>query len=147
MCKPKGFTLVELLVVIAITALLLTVLMPGLANARKTASNVIYYSNDKQLVQPWIIYPDLDDSLLVGPGISHSKDVFDRVQSPQDAHGSFNTSSSQSRMPGIRQGQLYLLVDGNTYSTDVLVGVNRLRSDCQGDNIEMQWVARRAKAR
>lgn len=111
MSKPKGFTLVELLVVIAITVLLLSVLMPAFANARKTASNVICYSNEKQLVRAWIIYADFNDGLLVGPGTSRSNKAFDWVQSPQDAHGSFNTSSLQSHMRGIRRGQLYPLVE------------------------------------
>lgn len=44
----KGFTLIELLVVISIIALLLSVLMPSLAKAKKQALRVICVSNLKQ---------------------------------------------------------------------------------------------------
>jgi prepilin-type N-terminal cleavage/methylation domain-containing protein len=48
MHKQRGFTLVELLVVIAIIALLMSILMPALAKAKKLAIVVLDQSNLRQ---------------------------------------------------------------------------------------------------
>lgn len=58
MNHKRAFTLVELLVVIAIIALLMSVLMPALAKARKQAKIVLCQSNLKQMCTAVAMYTD-----------------------------------------------------------------------------------------
>ena len=57
----RGFTLIELLVVIAIIALLIGLLAPSLAGARRTAQSARCLSNQRQLVTAWTLYADAHD--------------------------------------------------------------------------------------
>ena len=65
--KRKGFTLIELLVVIAIIALLLSILLPALKNAREQGKRAACLSNVGQLTMSWILYADDNDGSLVEP--------------------------------------------------------------------------------
>jgi prepilin-type N-terminal cleavage/methylation domain-containing protein/prepilin-type processing-associated H-X9-DG protein len=56
MTKKTAFTLIELLVVIAIIAVLVAMLLPGLASARNRAKLVVCTSNLKQIHTAYMLY-------------------------------------------------------------------------------------------
>jgi len=59
-----GFTLIELLVVISIIALLVSILMPALSNARQQATGAVCLANQKALVTAWRMYYDDNDGMI-----------------------------------------------------------------------------------
>jgi prepilin-type N-terminal cleavage/methylation domain-containing protein/prepilin-type processing-associated H-X9-DG protein len=62
--KRSAFTLIELLVVIAIIALLLSIIIPSLKNAKRFAAAAVCLSNEAQLIKAYILYAGDNDSLI-----------------------------------------------------------------------------------
>ncbi len=69
--KQKSFTLIELLVVVAIIAVLVSILLPALSQARDNARKAICLSNLRQLATGTVTYFIEYPGVKLGPGTYH----------------------------------------------------------------------------
>ncbi|MBI9016433.1 MAG: type II secretion system protein [Phycisphaerae bacterium] len=68
LATKSGFTLIELLVVISIIALLVSILMPALAKARKAARTTVCQSRLRQIAFGMIYYADANNDTVLTVG-------------------------------------------------------------------------------
>ena len=73
MNREKGFTLIELLVVISIIALLLSILLPALRNAKELGRTSVCSANQHSLVMAYMLYSEENDSKLCGSFSYHTE--------------------------------------------------------------------------
>jgi prepilin-type N-terminal cleavage/methylation domain-containing protein/prepilin-type processing-associated H-X9-DG protein len=91
----SGFTLVELLVVIGIIALLISILLPSLAKARKSANAVKCAANLRSIMQGVHMYAAQNKDYYPGSALSSGRHLFN-----SDLSGT-NPAFSQTNCPGI----------------------------------------------
>lgn len=62
--KPGGFTLVELLIVIGVLGVLIALLLPALAGARRDANQIACAANLRSIGKGLTIYEDENNGLI-----------------------------------------------------------------------------------
>lgn len=118
--KKKGFTLIELLVVIAIIALLLSIVIPALHQAKEIAAAAVCMSNQRQLGTAYYMYADENDGYLVdGKPATNSTGYMDFdingknyrthcfIAEPMNESGAFSNTSLEDKIRGFKVGGLW----------------------------------------
>lgn len=123
----KAFTLIELLVVIAIIALLLSIIIPSLQNAKRYAASAVCLGNESQLIKSWLLYAEDNDTKIVDGDTSdeyggHSTydrnfwgdgtvRVFNWVGRPMGSNGEDLNDTIEDKVRGFEKGALWPYVN------------------------------------
>ncbi|MCP3902572.1 MAG: prepilin-type N-terminal cleavage/methylation domain-containing protein [Planctomycetes bacterium] len=115
MYRKRGFTLIELLVVIAIIALLIGLLLPALAKARRTAASLKDAAYLKEIHQSMLIYANDHGDVMPLPGlINRQPDLF--LGENRAGIGPEDEPKNTSR-------HLYsAMIAQNYFNTDIVIG-------------------------
>src|SRR2546423_5713783 len=121
--RRKAFTLVELLVVIGIIALLISILMPALRKAREQANGVACSSNQRQIMQAFLMFAADHKGRLPGN--------FTDYQNPDTEKRSWLLNANEPLTNAPKGGTLYRYVNTekvyfcpSLQSTNVLKGTD-----------------------
>jgi prepilin-type N-terminal cleavage/methylation domain-containing protein/prepilin-type processing-associated H-X9-DG protein len=95
--KTKGFTLVELLVVIGIIAILISILLPTLSAARRSANNAACLSNARQLTMAAMLFAHEHRGYLP----TASDDRWAKMNDPMRQKWAYRNDSSATDGSGI----------------------------------------------
>ncbi len=108
--SPSGFTLIELLVVVAIIALLISILLPALRNAREQGKQAVCLANQKTLALSFALYANDNKDAIV----SSWNDRYSWVDWPIGPNGNYLTNAQlriqkdvSAEQRGIMRGLLF----------------------------------------